>query len=187
MPAPATETLAPQLQTDGADAAGSRYCTFVQPRHPLVEELFPPLPADGEDAVAAALAVLRRECAYRSRAGRRGLDELLATRRASGGGRLEINCIDLVCLLVSYLRSAGAGDDEAFVALAGIRGFLQHHAWALVRRNGGFLWIDPAALEPVARPGREILERHDLYVVFNDRRIFFTGEEKRRLLAGERP
>ncbi|HEX7243377.1 MAG TPA: hypothetical protein VF263_24045 [Longimicrobiaceae bacterium] len=95
--------------------------------------------------------------------------------------------MDLICLLVSQLRAAGVGDDRAFVALAGIRGFLQHHAWALVRQDKRFLWIDPAVLEPVVRPGREILDHHDLYVVFNDRRLLFGAEEKRRLLTGDWP
>ena len=169
-----------------AAAGGPRYCAFVQPGHPLVAELFPPAARRG-DPVAAALAALGPECAYRSRPGRRSFDELLAARRA-GEGRLEINCIDLVCLLVSCLRAAGVGDDRAYAALAGARGFLQHHAWALVRRGERFLWIDPAALEPAERAGREILDRHDLYVVFNDHRLHFTAAEKRSLLTGgDRP
>ena len=191
MTAPVTEAPppvhgAPASTSAGEAAAGApRYCTFVQPAHPLVAEVFPPASRRG-DPVAAALAALGRECAYRSRPGRRSFDQLLAARRA-GEARLEINCIDLVCLLVSCLRAAGAGDDRAWVALAGVRGFVHHHAWALVRRGERFLWIDPAVLEPVERAGGEILAGHDLYVVFNDRRLYFTAGEKRSLLGAGGP
>jgi hypothetical protein len=163
-----------------------RYCTFVAPGHPLVAAVFPPAAEREDDAVADALAALRRHFTYRSRPGRRSFDELLAAHRA-GNGRVEINCVDMVCLLVSYLRATGFVEERAWVALAGIRGFLQHHAWALVRHGDRFLWIDPAVLEPATRTGRDILARHDLYVVFNDHHLLFTGAEKRRLLEGESP
>jgi hypothetical protein len=181
VPAPAPEAVA------AAGAGAARYSGFVQPDHPLVAAIFPAPEERGEDAVADALAAVKRHCAYRSRPGRRSFDELLEARRSSDT-KLEINCVDLVCLVVSHLRAAGFGEEEAYVALAGKRGFLQHHAWALVPREGGhFLWIDPAELVPAARTGADILARHDVYAVFNDRRLFFTAGEKRRLLLGEAP
>lgn len=179
MPAPAPEAV--------MDApAAPRYCSFVQPEHPLVASIFGDLVNESDgDAVAHALAAVKRHCAYRSRPGRRSFDELMEVRRRSDA-KLEINCVDLVCLVVSHLRAAGFGEDGAFVALAGKRGFLQHHAWALVPRQGGrFLWIDPAALAMDERAGADILARHDVYAVFNDRRLFFTAAEKRGLLMGE--
>lgn len=173
--APATDIAPPALQP--------RYCTFVQPLHPLVEEIFG-APREGGDTVGDGLEALRTRCRYRARPGHNGFDALLARPRLADG-RLEVNCIDMICILVSQLRRAGMDDDGAYVALAGISGFLQHHAWALVRHPAGFLWIDPAVLKPVVLAGRDILRRHDVYAVFNDSRLLFAADEKRRLLAGD--
>lgn len=163
-------------------AAGNRYCTFVDPGHGLVAEIFPPAATAG---LEGHLEALRRKCFYISRPGRLGFDQLAAQGNGPRG-RLELNCVNMICLLVSGLRRAGRGEDEVFVALAGVRGYLQYHAWALVRREaGGCWWIDPVDLIAQPRGGRELLARHDFYAIFNDRRLAFTREEKRRLLEEE--
>lgn len=165
-------------------ATENRYCTFVDPGHRLVADIFPP--ATTGDGLEGHLAALHRKCFYISRPGRLGFDQLAAQGNGPRG-RLELNCVNMICLLVSGLRRAGRGENEVFVALAGIRGYLQYHAWALVRREagGGYWWIDPVDLQAKPRGGRELLARHDFYAIFNDRRLAFTRDEKRRLLEEE--
>lgn len=165
-------------------AAESRYCTFVDPGHGLVAEIFPSA-ATGA-GLEDYLAALRRKCFYISRPGRLSFDQL-AAQGDGPRGRLELNCVNMICLLVSGLRRGGRGENEVFAALAGVRGYLQYHAWALVRREagGGYWWIDPVDLVAQPRGGGELLARYDFYAIFNDRRLAFTREEKRRLLEEE--
>lgn len=165
--------------------APSDYRSFVQPEHPLVQDLFPPPPAERALAVPGALDLLRRSVSYRSYPGRRSFDELRQLRLERDGDPPELNCINLSCLLVSYLRRAGFGAEEVFVALGGLRQYPHFHAWTLVREGGSLCWIDPADLEPVAATGTELMKTYVLHVLFNDRSLCFTEGEKRRLLLGE--
>lgn len=174
--------------TNATSGAATRYSSFVDPEHALVGEIFPPAGTSGSDLASAEplLARLREKCLYITRPGHRSFDDLRAQPRGAKG-RLELNCINMICLLVSGLRRAGRGEDEVFVALAGARGYLTFHAWALIRRGGedGFWWIDPIDLVPRPRNGRELIAGHDIYAIFNDRRLAFTASEKRALLTGE--
>ncbi len=170
--------------TGGTTDSEFRYRSFVDPHHALIRELFPGSDRSNGLSLTDALAVLRERCAYHSRPGHSSFDELWAQWSGSAG-RLEVNCISLVCLLVSGLRRAGWGENQAFVALAGVRGLLHHHAWALVRGTAGLLWINPADLVLETHTGRELVARHDVYLLFNDRHLVWTRAEKQRLLCGD--
>ena len=165
--------------------ASSDYRGFVQPDHPLVRDLLPPPPAERPQALRDALDFLRRNVSYRSHPGRQSFDEMRQLWPARDGSPPRLNCINLSCLLVSYLRHAGFGADEAFVALGGLRSHPHFHAWTLVREGSGLCWIDPANLEPVAVTGTELMKTYVLHVIFNDRSLCFTDGEKRRILLGE--
>jgi radical SAM protein with 4Fe4S-binding SPASM domain len=175
----------PASEDPGAKPSGpSDYRSFVQPEHPLIQDLFPPPPAQKAVVLSGALDFLRRNISYRSYPGRRSFDELRQLWPEWDGGQPRLNCINLSCLLASYLRHAGFGGDEAFVALGGLRRHPHVHAWTLVRQGPGLLWIDPANLEPVATTGTELMKTYILHVIFNDRSLCFTEGEKRRVLLG---
>jgi hypothetical protein len=163
--------------------------------------------------VEQVLAALRRRFTYRAERGRRSLDELLAALRRSAGQPVPVNCLTLCCVLASALRSGGAGGaegsgngggsggaeasahgggsgaaegsspEEVFVAVGGRRGLLEFHAWVLVRRAGGLLWIAPETLRLAPADGAELWRGLALHLLFNDVHLYLGEEEKRRLLA----
>jgi hypothetical protein len=166
--------------------------------------------------VEQVLAALRRRFTYRAERGRRSLDELLAALRRSAGQPVPVNCLTLCCVLASALRSGGAGGaegsgngggpggaeasahgggsgaaegsspEEVFVAVGGRRGLLEFHAWVLVRRAGGLLWIAPETLRLAPADGAELWRGLALHLLFNDVHLYLGEEEKRRLLAPAR-
>jgi hypothetical protein len=173
-------------------------------------------PADASRPVEQVLAALRRRFTYRAERGRRSLDELLAALRRSAGQPVPVNCLTLCCVLASALRSAEAGGaggsgegggsggagasahgggsgaaegcspEEVFVAVGGRRGLLEFHAWVLVRRAGGLLWIAPETLRLAPADGAELWRGLALHLLFNDVHLCLGEEEKRRLLAPAR-
>jgi hypothetical protein len=180
----------------GLDAAAS-YRDFVAPGHPLLDDLFPGPPtcraAGAEEALAAALRRARSRLRYDPTPGRHDFADLRREVVAAGDAPVELNCIDCACALTSYLRRAGFGPDEIFVALGGrsspifAGGGEQFHAWVALLRDGGLVWIDPADLEPVTTSGEAVLAHHRLYALFNDRYLYFLDAEKRRVLTASAP
>ncbi len=166
------------------------YRGFIAPEHPLVEELGPP-PAAGGSVLERFLGSLGQHCRYVSAPpGQRDFDQLLdELRSARGEGRpLELNCINMVCALVSCLRAAGLSSREAFAAIGTRQQSLkidslgQPHAWAVVRGEDGILWIDPATLEAQPQSGAHLLSAYHLFVLFNDEVLCFSEDEKKNLL-----
>ena len=162
-------------------APGSRYCSFVDPGHPLIDTLQSSISTAGGAAIEKALQVMEERFVYQTTAGHRGMNEVLHRSRQTDGP-IEINCIDSVCIVVSLLRRLGVEADAVFVALAGVRGLLHHHAWGLLRWRDRFLWIDPVDLRTTEISGREILHLYDVYVIFSDQYFAFTRDSKRQLL-----
>lgn len=176
----------------GRNVDGTGYRGFVQPGHRLVEALFPGAPPAGEGAsaerLAAVLTAAGERFVYDPIPGRTGFDRLLATAPASRPARL--NCIDMACVVVSYLRQIGFSERRAWVALAGRTNALaashgvDFHAWVLVLLDDGPRWVDPATLRAEAPGASEILARHRIYALFNDRHTRVLEGSKRRLIEG---
>jgi hypothetical protein len=174
------------------DAAAASYRDFVSPGHPLLDDLFPgpPVPrsAGAGEALAAALGRARGRLRYDPTPGRHDFADLRRQAAAAGGAPVVLNCIDCACALASYLRKAGFGADEVYVALGGraspiLAGGEQFHAWVALRREAGLVWIDPADLEPATTTGETVLAHHRLFALFNDRHLYFLDAEKRRALT----
>lgn len=182
------------VQMPAAAVAAPGYRDFVAPGHPVVRELLGAPPEGAEnaaDALAAVLAAARRRLRYEPTPGRHDFAEVGARVAAAGGGPVVLNCIDGVCAVASQLRAAGLGADEVWVALGGVASPIgadlgtEFHAWLAVPRGGGrWLWIDPVRWLPEETDGAALLAEHRLYVLFNDRRVLFLDDDKRRLLTG---
>ena len=177
-------------------AAPRSYRDFVSPGHPLIAGLFPgPAPRrseGGSRALEAVLAAARRRLRYDPTPGRHEFAELVPRLAAAVNGPVTLNCIDAACALASSLRRAGFSADEVHVALGGrastivAGGGEQFHAWLAVHVEEGLRWVDPADLQAVPADADDVLARHRLYAVFNDRDLFVHDAAKRRALAGGR-
>ncbi|HEU0077128.1 MAG TPA: hypothetical protein VFQ76_05720 [Longimicrobiaceae bacterium] len=173
------------LQSDPGDPeAVEGFRGFVDPDHPLVANFFPPSAGMSRRTLEIGLSAARQRLRYRPRRGRRSLTTIHQDL-VKGDAAAEANCLSVCCVLVSYLRRAGFGPDEALVAVGGMRGHAHFHAWVLVPNGAGFWWIDPARLELETAPGADIWRLHTLHALFNDRRLRVRGDEMRDfLLAG---
>ncbi|MEO1084185.1 MAG: hypothetical protein AAFY88_08075, partial [Acidobacteriota bacterium] len=145
------------------------------------------------ETLEEALGVLRRLFVYRPIRGRAGFDQLLAdVKAASPGERSVINCYDMSCLLGSFCRSAGWSAEEAFVVFCDRRlteemARVDFHACNLLRIAGETYWVEPERLEVRRWTGEEILQEYKIRMVFNDKHIYFTEDEKRRVVMADIP
>lgn len=174
-----TRTRTPEKATP---ALAPRYQGFVDPGHPLLRELFPAPEGDRDGVLAAAIAALRQRSRVCSVPGRQSFDELLGRWQKSGEETLDLNCINLSCLLTSHLRRAGFSADQVFVLLGGVRSFAHVHAWVLLRDGRRLRRIDPADLEIVETDGRWLIDHYNIYTIFNDQCLHALEADKRRLL-----
>ncbi len=166
------------------------YRRFVEPDHPILQELFGAAGAADAGLLEQTLEILRSKFVYSGFRGMLGFDELHAGYRRRNGQGIQLNCVTLCCLLVSRLREAGFTANEAYVALGQRRtsepgAATDFHAWALVRLGEKTLWIDPNLLRPTPCEGREIMRDHRLHVLFNDTHAHVLEPAKRRILLGE--
>ncbi|MEM8994865.1 MAG: hypothetical protein AAGF23_08740, partial [Acidobacteriota bacterium] len=171
----------------------------IEADHPLVPEVFGALSPKAASSGASvevlekALDVLQKRFVYQPIRGRAGFDQLLSDVRASEPGeRCVINCYDMSCLLGSFCRSAGWSAEEAFVVFCDRRlteemARVDFHACNLLRIRGEAYWVEPERLRVRRWTGQEILEEYKIRLVFNDKHIYFTEDDKRRVVMADIP
>ena len=160
----------------------------IQPEHPLVERVFGRPPQEPAE-LSTALEAIDRNFVYRPIRGRAGFDRLVEALDETQDHRPPINCFDYSCLLVSHLRAAGWNDERVFVAPCDIKtpggttvDFF--HCGVVIRHGWNLLFIDPAHPDttPVNLP--ELLLLHRFHLLFNDRFLHVSQDDKTRALRG---
>ena len=172
------------------------YRQHIETDHPLLSEVFGSAEVAAPGSVAVledALTDVKARFFYKGTRGRTGFDQLLENlRRAAPGERVLINCYDLSCLLASHFRITGWGPEDAFVVfcdrlLTEEMARVDFHACNLLRCGDETFWIEPEVLEATRLSGDEILETYKVRLVFNDTHIYFTEDEKRRVVMSDMP
>ena len=161
-----------------------RYKNLIDPQNATLRKLV--IEGLGLDCSA----ISRRQCLeqhlgylqgfkYINASGLTSLDETIASR--SG------NCLSLICLLCSLLRSAGFSHNEAFAAVGCVKGFhlIRMHAYALIKGVdcGRLLLIDPEGMRVKSIDYDDLSSSYSLFVIFNDQQQASDNQEMRNLLT----
>lgn len=171
----------------------TRYCRMVDPSHPFVTEMFGGPRTPRAASLQHAIERLQTECRYTAwPSGHRTFDVLRDEWLQCADVPQPLNCINLSCLLSSYLRSAGFGADDVFVAIMTMTSYRSVtlkavHAGVLLRRTAGWTWFDSADLRPQHLTDRELRARCSFVVLFNDAREYFAAADQRQLLSSSDP
>src|SRR5215204_4283958 len=113
-----------------------------------------------------------------SASGVTALDETITAR--SG------NCLSLICLLCSLLRSAGFSHHEVFASVGCLKGFhlIRMHAYAIIKNmdQDQLLIIDPEIMSVKSVDYDHLSANYSLFVLFNDQTQASDKQGMRSLL-----
>src|SRR5215210_801322 len=147
----------------------ARYTELIQPQSASVRKLQAEFLGPDDSAISKEQRLKRhleflRGFKYINASGMTSLEETITAR--SG------NCLSLICLLCSLLRSAGFSDNEVFASVGCLKGFhlIRMHAYAIIKNmdQDHLLIIDPEIMSVKSVDYDHLSANYSLFVLFND-------------------
>jgi|GEM_PF-5459366 len=164
-----------------------RYTKLVDPQNAAVRKLLAEVLEPQSQVISKRRCLERylkflRDFRYFNVSGLTSLEQTIAAR--SG------NCLSLVCLLCSLLRSSTRfSDSEVFAAIGCFKGFhlTSMHAYAIVKGldEDDLLLVDPEVMDLKSIDYDQLSSNYSLFVLFNDRRQAGEKQEISELLMSE--
>lgn len=165
----------------------THYCQMINPADSSVKAAF-------EEALGDQFAqeTARRETCVARIA--RSLSQYKIVNRVGSASLKQVhdrrsgNCMSLTCMLLSLIRRAGIGDNEAFAVIGSPSGGPRTYVHAFVvlvnRTERQLLVIDPDSMTVQSQEVEILLGRYVLFVLFNDIVTVTNNDEIVRALRG---